>query len=509
MQARLVEIAVSYHWAPRCPFNFIASETAIKQTTPTPSTTTRLRFSSPRLTVAEVLLSLADAATALAEAVGALLAAVARLDAPDYLFALVDWRMPGLDGIATLRRLRAHYAGRAAPPLLLMTMFSHDEHLRSSESEFDGFLSKPTSVTHLYSEVALLLGLKSEAGRRGGLHSLKPVHALRGAEVLLVEDTELNQEVLRDLLESAGMRVRIANNGQEALEAIALARPDCVLMDCQMPVMDGYEATRLIKAQERFRDLPIIALTANAMPSDRERCFQAGMDGYVAKPVYSGELFSALSAHISAPAAPAAGLPPTRRSGAPLPALAGIDIETGLLQANDKPDLYRKLLKGFRDRNDFEAEFRQALAALDWETAIRQAHTLKGVAKTIGAFGIGQIAAELERATQAHDLAAIAATLARLLPDLAQVRNGLLQLDQDSAPGALPAAAATELRPLLARVIDLLEQRDAGAADQVPALRAALTAAGRDDEGGSIAAAIERYDYTRATIQLRALSESI
>jgi CheY-like chemotaxis protein/HPt (histidine-containing phosphotransfer) domain-containing protein len=398
-----------------------------------------------------------------------------------------------------------------------MTAFSHDAALKQLEREFDGFLSKPTSATHLYGEVAPLLGLAGEAPHQTGINALAADQTLRGTEVLLVEDTELNQEVLRDILESAGIRVRIANNGLEALEAIELARPACVLMDCQMPVMDGFEATRRLKAQARYRDLPVIALTANVMPSDRQRCSDAGMDGYLAKPVNISELFKALTLHVAATrghgggAAPALVAASPGESRATIPtSLPGIDTAVGLTQANGKPELYRKLLRGFRDQHglDFEADFRLAIAAEDWETATRRAHSLKGVAKTIGAFGVGQIAADLEAATRDQNHEAISAALARLLPVLAQVRSGLLNLDSGAVPRGGPVAAVVELHPLLSQVLELLEQRDSSAADHLPALRTALLASGRNGAADSITAAMGRYDFAHAASLLKELLES-
>jgi PAS domain S-box-containing protein len=443
------------------------------------------------------------------------LAAAARAEAPDYLFALVDWRMPGLDGIDTLRELRKLHVGHDATPLILMTAFSHDLALKPFEHEFDGFLSKPTSASHLYAELAPLLGIADASPPRTGDLSLAPsrLAALRGAEVLLVEDTEMNQEVIREMLESAGLRVRLANNGVEALAAVDQARPDCVLMDCQMPVMDGYEATRRLKAQDRYRNLPVIALTANVMESDRERCFQAGMDGYIAKPVKTGELLHALADQIALVAASISPLDiapkPTPWVEASAPSdLPGIDTTSGLTQTNRNPALYLKLLRSFRDKTsrDFEADYRLALAAEDWETATRRAHSLKGVAKTLGAFVVGQLASELEIATREQDADGIVAAMANLLPELAKVRQSLLSLDHTDLPG-VSIADSRSPATVLSEIIELLDQRDVSAADQLPALRAALAAMGRETAMNPVSEAFGRYDFARSAELLRAIQQ--
>jgi HPt (histidine-containing phosphotransfer) domain-containing protein len=259
----------------------------------------------------------------------------------------------------------------------------------------------------------------------------------------------------------------------------------------------------------------VIALTANVLPSDKQRCFQAGMDGYVAKPVNSGELFQTLASHLEKLASADAGIsaPPEQPTGpAPLdagdiPILPGIDTQTGLTQANHKPELYLKLLRNFRDKSsrDFESDYRLALDAEDWETATRRAHTLKGMTKTIGAFGIGQIAAELEKATRQQDRAAIPAILARLLPELAGVRAGLLGLESSRNQRA---TTTTDLATVLGRVLELLEQRDAGAADLLPTLRAALQSAGFGTEAEAVSEAIGHYNFPQAAKILKNLQES-
>ncbi len=438
------------------------------------------------------------------------LAAAARPDAPEYLLALVDWRLGGIDGITTLRRLRTLETGRSTPPLLLMTAFSHDDALQHLEGVQDGFLTKPTSATHLFDEIAPLLGLAGREQHTGSGHNLDPTRlaALRGAEVLLVEDTDLNQEVLRDMLESIGLRVRIANNGQEALEAVDIARPDCVLMDCQMPIMDGYEATRRLRQQTRYHDLPIVALTANVMPSDREACFAAGMDAYVAKPVNSNELYGALLERI-APHHPAPLTLPSAEPGVAvgLPELPGFDTGVGLGHANGKPALYLKMLRSFRDRHcrDFDSHLRAALQAEDWDTATRLAHSMKGLGKTLGAHSIGQWAGDLETALRAREYHDITTAMTLLQPEIARIQTTLMRLEATDLTAAAPAVQG-ELDALLARMAVLLEDRDAAAADLLPALQTALSGAGHAATASKIATAVGRYDYAQASRLIETLA---
>ncbi len=367
--------------------------------------------------------------------------AFATLEGSDYLLVLSDWKMPEMDGIETLRRLRRHYGDRhlTAPPMLLMTAFSHAEALRQINLQLDGFLAKPTSVAPLYAEIAPLLGIATEgigqARQQANRNQLVP---LRGADILLVEDTEINQEVMLELLSNAGLAVRVANNGVEALEAVSEKVPDCILMDCQMPVMDGYEASRRLRENPRLRDLPIIALTANAMASDRQRCLDAGMNDHVAKPVNLVDLFAALARWV--PPRPVLPVEPTEVEALPpepvtdaLPLLPGFDIAAGLAQVSGNAALYRKVLEKLRDQHGehFDAQYQGAMNSGDPTTAIRLAHSLKGVSRTLGAFHLGDLAYALETATREADPQTMAQARGLVSDEIARLRESLRALAND------------------------------------------------------------------------------
>jgi two-component system sensor histidine kinase/response regulator len=209
--------------------------------------------------------------------------------------------------------------------------------------------------------------------------------------------------------------VRTAENGLQAIRAVAEARPDAVLMDCQMPIMDGYEATRRLRAGAAGRDLPIIALTANALPSDRARCLEAGMDAYVAKPADLDALLKILAQWIAPRenAGPRASAP---RMDPDLLQLEGFDTQAALARVGRNRELYVRLLRKFRDTQvrTFAAEFAAALSAGDRTTGHRLAHSLKGAARTLGADGLGELAARLEAAVRDAGAGAVAEPLAAL-----------------------------------------------------------------------------------------------
>ncbi len=356
---------------------------------------------------------------------------------PDYLAILVDLHMSGRNGLETIREMRKTWPGTSIPPIFLVSNYSLDTDLEADSHMFDGILTKPTTANQLFSEIAPFLGIRTDQEFSPRSSAAIDPARLNGCDILLVDDVPLNQEVVRDMLIDAGIQVRVANNGYEALDAIALKRPDCVLMDCQMPVMDGYEATRRIRADVQYRNLPIIALTANALASEKEKCRAAGMDGYIVKPVKSADLLAVLAKHT--PARPdyheeltaPPQLPPSGPDEATItPDLPGIDFEAGLRYANGRPANYRKILHLFQETHgrQFVPNFRKAMNIENWEEATRHAHSFKGAARTIGAERLGQLGEELENACHARQPEKATRTLDILTLELQIVCAGLAAL---------------------------------------------------------------------------------
>ena len=336
---------------------------------------------------------------------------------------------------------------------------------------------------------------------------------LGGADILLVEDAELNQEVMRELLEQAGLRVRLAVNGQEALRAVARAIPDCVLMDCQMPVMDGFEATRRLRAQAAYRDLPILALTANTMAGDREQCLAAGMNGFLAKPVDLGELYAALVQWVRPRGATRtlSAAPETPRPDPALPELAGIDTATGLAQTGGQPAFFVTLLTRLRDSraDGFRERFGAAQGVGDWTTATRLAHSLKGGARTLGAAALGDLAAALEEATRHGQPEAIAQRLASLDGELERVLAGLARLDTTAAATPAPDPAGNWRHRLFRDLARLLADHDTAAIERVAGLERAMAGSEHASAANEIGRAIACYDFTRAHAGLCRLARAL
>ena len=332
---------------------------------------------------------------------------VALADAGDepYQLVLLDWKMPSMDGLACAQALLERPALRHPAPLVLMaTAFGRDElreRLAARRLQVGALLTKPVTPSALFDACATALGHASLVPSRSMQREVARLDhraALAGAHVLLVEDNPINQELAVDLLSRAGVIVRVARDGQEALGVLARERFDAVLMDCQMPIMDGYAATRALRRQPPLRDLPVIAMTANAMVGDREAALAAGMNDHIAKPIIVDEMFATLASWVQPGKAVAAGNGSPRTHA--LPELSSIDTRSGLANTGGNGMLYRRVLGLFRDREaDFEQRFRAARAAGDADAEMRAAHDLKGTAATLGMHAVREAAEALERAS--------------------------------------------------------------------------------------------------------------
>ncbi|MET3130912.1 two-component system sensor histidine kinase/response regulator [Oxalobacteraceae bacterium GrIS 1.11] len=323
----------------------------------------------------------------------AAVSAAARDGAP-YELVLLDWRMPGMDGIETARALAAQ---APAPKLIMVTAYGREEVMAQSElAGVEAVLIKPVSASLLFDTAMRVLGGPRGPARTGGAGSgpdplWGQLAAIAGARILLVEDNELNQIVAGELLGEAGCLVDIAENGAQAISMARAGNYDLVLMDMQMPVMDGISATVAMRRMTELAALPIVAMTANAMQGDRERCLAAGMRDFISKPIEPDALWAVLMRWI----APRAAAPER-----PFPAaIAGLDMERGLRRVLGKKELYLTMLDTFlRGQRDIVAAIGQALEEADWAGAERLAHTHKGLAGNLCAAALERAAAALERA---------------------------------------------------------------------------------------------------------------
>jgi two-component system sensor histidine kinase/response regulator len=353
---------------------------------------------------------------------------------------IMDWQMPGMDGIEASRRIKNHRGLSKIPPIVMVTAYGREEVMQQAEElGLEGFLLKPVSPSMLFDAIMQALRKAAPGVSRVTQRKEQEARALeniQGARVLLVEDNEINQQVAKEILESAGLNVIVASNGQEAVDAVKTNAYDAVLMDVQMPVMDGYTATRKIrewekevilrraqpsrgqKTEDRKEDsalspqsseLPIIAMTAHAMAGDEDKSLQAGMNGHVTKPIDPYQLFSTLQkwikpneerVQVQQPRVPV-GSPELDKavSEEEFPAsLMGFDLTDGLKRLQGNKRLYRKLLLNFAaDYREAAKDIRIALDAKDFMQTHSLVHNIKGLAGNLAATDLQAAAVNLEK----------------------------------------------------------------------------------------------------------------
>ncbi len=346
---------------------------------------------------------------------------------PYYDVVLLDWIMPGMDGIETARRIKAHEGLDRTPAMLMVTANAREEaRMAATETGIKAFLLKPVYPSVMYNTLQESMGLAPDSPTDPlvprtstdiGLSTA--MENIRGAHILLVEDNAINQEVARAFLEDIGMVVDIADNGQACLDMIDQKTFDLILMDIQMPVLDGLETTRIIRNERKLQHLPIIAMTAHAMAGDQEKSLKAGMNGHLNKPVNPARLYQVLQRFIPEkkgkhiPGKTCESTPPAMtethlcKSTAPqelkspptsvLPPLKGIDQASALARLNHKPELLLTLLHDFKKTyHNHPAYLQELLAQNETEKIKICAHTIKGIAGYMAAQSLFQHAADLE-----------------------------------------------------------------------------------------------------------------
>jgi len=358
---------------------------------------------SARVIVEDILHSLQFDAQSVSNVDDALLALeTANQQQSPYDLLISDWQMPGKDGIDLIESVYQQFPDSHQPKVLMLTAYGredlNDAFIQRGLTT-PNILDKPVTASHLFDAVIALYGVansrinRSEAQEQ---HQLANVQQLAGAHLLLVEDNEINQELAVELLEGQQIKVTVAENGQEAVDFYKQHDFDGILMDCQMPIMDGYEATQFIRQTLDDQMMPIIAMTANVMERDKLKAQNAGMNDIIAKPIDVGTMFSTLAKWVT-PKTPLAAVTQANQPQETLPAIEGIDTKAGLARTSGNANLYKKLLMRFADTYIDSSAVNSALSNDDLAARKRNIHSLKGVAGNIGADSIHQLSAQLEQ----------------------------------------------------------------------------------------------------------------
>jgi len=446
---------------------------------------------------------------------------LAKADTQDpYQLVLMDWQMPGLDGLETSRSIKRGSL-RNVPKILMITGFGREDmRIQAHETEIEAFLQKPVSASVLFDTLMSLFGVSGEekapipTGKRDRVLPL-----VKGIRVLLVEDNEVNQQVATELLESEGAKVTIANHGAEAVKLLTQgSQPppfDVVLMDLQMPEMDGLTAASLLRAQPHLQQLPIIAMTAHAMAEEVQRCLEVGMNDHVAKPIDPGSFFATIARWTHDQHREAADMParPAKETDEIiLPEIDGVDVAGGLQRIAGNKRLYRDLLAQFAVKQECAAvSIRQAIASGDRSKAERLAHSLKGAAGNLGMNEIFQTAGKLEAAIRASQTG---------IEDLIEELRSLMDRHIRTMRAALSAGSVEggkrfDARPVdrgevlaaIARLRERLEKNAADAprafTDMAEILQLTVVAWRLD----ALGAAVKAFDFGAALAKLDEISD--
>ncbi|MEI6701899.1 MAG: response regulator, partial [Deltaproteobacteria bacterium] len=428
----------------------------------------------------------------------------------------MDWKMPGMDGLEAVGRIRGLRHGDKAPVVIMVTAHGREfltENLSEESSPLDGFLVKPVTPSMLFDAVNNVTSgrhVLANVSRRSPQNS----HRLIGLRLLVAEDNLINQQVAEEILTQEGATVALAVSGRQAIEVISREdRFDAVLMDIQMPDMDGYEATLHIRNVLGLKDLPIIAMTANALPADRERCLKVGMNDHVGKPFDVDALIAVLRRNCgitTEPATEGSGTVIGGEGGA-MPTLVnrpGFDCDAALKRLGNNRSLYARMLRAFEEDQGAVMEgLRQNLLACDL-------HTIKGVAATLGATALSRAAADGETALKnnsAHEVInSMLQEVERLFGEACRVFNDVAT-ELDPLPAEAAAVSALDNETVVARLLELEALLAAGnmrAMQEYQDIRAGLESA-LHEQLIPLDEAMQRLDFSAAAELCRKMREEL
>jgi two-component system, sensor histidine kinase and response regulator len=447
---------------------------------------------------------------------------------------VMDWKMPGMDGIVASREIRemekdpqSSIANHQSPiPIIMVTAYDHEELARQAEDvEINGFLAKPVNPSTLFDAMmeAFGKGIRKDSRARRKEKAIEGLKQIQGARILLVEDNEINQQVAQEILGDSGFFVEIANDGREAVTMVQESEYDIVLMDINMPVMDGYTATQEIRNQKsEIRNIPIIAMTASAMTQDVEKAYEARMNGHVAKPIDITELFSTLVRWIKPGERELPKAFETKvkdkSEDKMLPAeLPGISIKSGLKKVRENKELYGKLLRQFLENNiDTTHEIKSALDKGDTETAARLAHTVKGVSGNLGAQELFPVAGELEKTIKQGETDSLDSLLDSFESHLNVVMGGIEILKAQDAAKKKEKAPVGEIpidtgmvASLLIEMAELLESDLGEAMSRLELLKPYLENSSVGEEFRRFEKSLESFDTDDALQSLQKIAEEL
>jgi two-component system, sensor histidine kinase and response regulator len=431
-----------------------------------------------------------------------------------YAFVMMDWHMPGMDGLEASQIIKQGGSLKNVPKVVMVTAFGREDiRAQAEKMGIDGFLLKPVTPSTLFDTLVEMfgsIGHEQEPSRL--LRGQGTSHDASGIRILLVEDNELNRQVATELLESAGASVTVANHGGEAVRILTEGEQplpfDIVLMDLQMPDMDGFTATRVLRSRPHLQELPIIAMTAHAMVEERQRCLEAGMNDHVSKPIEPDSLFATLVRW----ARPREGRDVRNESRAKklaenaiFPEIDGVDVAGALSRVAGNKRLYRDLLVQFAAKQaEVNSEILAAIDSGDNKLAERILHTVKGVAGNIGLGDISGAAEKLERAIREQDSAvpALAREFTRVANRQVQAVQTTLRAVLSDLPAEEERSARFDARVASAAIARLRALSDGDAVESFVALEGSLAGICDKPRLSALSAANSEFDFDGARKKL-------
>jgi PAS domain S-box-containing protein len=433
---------------------------------------------------------------------------------------LLDWKMPGLDGVQTLQKIRDNARIAKVPPVIMISGFSDDDgKFLTKDLGVNGLLKKPMSRSDLFDAIMEVLGgniEKTEKILRSPIN--KGVLArLKGNRVLLVEDNVVNQMVASEILKSVGMNVTVAVNGKKALKALEEGSFDIILMDVQMPEMDGIEATHIIRSDEKYKKLPIIAMTAHAMSGDKERFLEAGMNDHTPKPINPETFFATLAKWLDKKIMSEDVITsPFKVPGIEvLPdELNGIDLNDALRRIMGNRALLRDIILDFCSSfSDAGEKIKSLIDAGDLEGADSLVHNIKGAAGNIGALRLHHVAAEYDDKLRKKQTDALTYQHSKFAQELGKVLSNskLLSAMKGALEDKPVYESEKEQMELTMLIGTLYKQLKDNSFDSADTCEKILSIGCKPLEGDfkKLGISINRFDFEDALILLEGIKKNI
>lgn len=444
-----------------------------------------------------------------------------------YDLFIIDYQMPILNGFDFVQGLPANM--RKIPKVLMHPIhFDERNYHVAEEIGYNSCVAKPLQISSLLS--AMQEAVDEKLTYQKAVKTEKNKIFFKEAKILLVEDNQMNQELTVSLLNSVGLATMVASNGQVALDLLKKNAFDLILMDIQMPVMDGLEATRAIRnrSDEYFRNVPIIAMSARAFQKDREDCIRAGMNSYIAKPIDPKLLYVELSKYLQvADKMPMATITNESDSTSANPddsvvslfqKVRNFDAAAGLYHANDNKNLYFKIIQGFvRDYGNETQKLKKAFEHADFEESTRIVHTIKGLCGTIGSYHVQTLGVMLENSLLKKELNytefhAFESALEDLMDDLKIVMQNIAAEQSSSAVVIkhVDPEAANKLKQAIEELRPAIESCSLTACKRIlESLYEILFTQEQEEILQKLHSQIDDYDFTAAEETLKSLEETL